>query len=166
MHSFPLQLTANTRVQKAISPFDKLPTFKQVFLQHISDPTGEFYNLILGNYHVFSTRQQIYDKQTKLTWKEFVDNSSALDGCYQESAIKTVMTLAQLHIDYTRERQVLILLLDKQLQRQIQLLKDERNKLSEAKRWCVHQVKKQLCEWGSALYRHDWNSCSLFWLWY
>ena len=46
--------------------------FREASLRHISDSTGEFYDIIAGNNNVFPTRQQIYDILQRQ--EELVDN--------------------------------------------------------------------------------------------
>ena len=66
VYSLPLKWTANLRANDVPSQLDDFPHFRQASLLHISDPTGECYNLISDNYNGFPTRHQIYDLETRL----------------------------------------------------------------------------------------------------
>ena len=112
IYSFPLKWTANPAVQEVLSQCDDLLNFRETSLRHIIDPTGKFYHPIAHNCHSFPTRQQIYWTQTSLGWNEFVDAIQDLLDITKNQEWKQhelLNTLAQLHLDYIRERQGLTL---------------------------------------------------------
>ena len=72
-YSIAQQWTADPRVLEVIRQLDEVPYVRQAFLQHISDPTGEFHDLISVIYNIYPIMHQIYYIKTKLRRKEFVD---------------------------------------------------------------------------------------------
>ena len=84
----------------------------------LKDPTGEIYDLLSTNFKCFSTKQEIYDIQTKLRCKEFVDAIHHLMDTIQNQQHKQwdfVITLVQLYIDFTREKTGMTLSVDQQV---------------------------------------------------
>ena len=105
-----------------ISHLVNYPNFRQASLHHTEDLTGKFDKLIDCNYKVFPTRQDIYGKQTKFRWEEFVDVIQHLTDIMRKPQGKQwdlMRASAQLHLDYAKEGQELNLYLDQQLKQHI-----------------------------------------------
>ena len=70
----------------------------------MSDHTGEFYDIIAGNYIIFPNRQQLYNISTRLRWEELVDANEHFRDIIRNQQQKQhdpVITLSQLYMGYT-----------------------------------------------------------------
>ena len=106
------------------------------------------------SYKVFPMRQQMYHVQHKLRWEEALTAIQYLIDIIRNEQIKqceTVTTLAQLHLDYTGERQGLTLYLDQQLKWQGKPFQDQQEKNTKK---IADETTKLMCssdEWKSVI---------------